>query len=142
MTGPRVGDVHVVRRRISASMIRAFGELTADLAAHHVSPAVERPVAHGAYLLAALSMLGGRSALGHRITVELMAPAYAGDVVETRIEITDVQSGGQLGVLLNADFTLRNQHGDLLGRGTVGCSLPPDPVHRPEATVQGATVGD
>ncbi|MFI1415175.1 hypothetical protein ACH4Y0_35370 [Streptomyces sp. NPDC020707] len=108
-------------------MISAFGELTADLAAHHLTQHPGRPVAHGAYLLSTLAMLGGTSALGHRITVELLAPAYADDVVETRIEITAAQAGGRLGVLLEADFTIRDQHGGLIGRGTIGCSIPPEP---------------
>ncbi len=124
MSPPKPGDSYVVRRRISTAIIKAFGELTCDLAAHHLSLEAERPIAHGVYLLTTLSMLGGHSALGHRITVELIAPARSGDVVETRIEVSEVRSGGHLGLLVDADFTIRNQNGDLLGRGTVGCVVP------------------
>jgi acyl dehydratase len=142
MSRPAPGDVYTVRRRISTAVIRAFGELTCDLAAHHVSPEVERPVAHGAYLLASLSMLGGRSALGHRISVELLAAARAGDVVETRIEVTDVRAGGRLGVLVAAEFTMKNQAGTLVGRGSVSYSVPHEEADTDAPSITSAADAD
>jgi 3-hydroxybutyryl-CoA dehydratase len=115
-SGLRVGRIFTVRRQMSAHQIRMFAELTSDLGPQHLDPG--RPVAHGLYLASLVSLLGSDVAIvGHRFSLELTAPAYAGDEVEVEVEIQQVRAAGAFGDWIQATAVFRNQTGALLARG-------------------------
>jgi len=113
------GQTVTVLRRMSARLIRMFGELVGDSGGLHLSDVDGRPAAHGLYLAAAANTLGpGVDVLGRRLTLEILAPAYAADVVEATTTVTDVRPAGAFGDWIEADVVYRNQHGQLLARGS------------------------
>jgi 3-hydroxybutyryl-CoA dehydratase len=115
-SGLRVGRTFTVRRTMSAHQIRMFAELTGDLGPQHLEPG--RQVAHGLYLASLVSLLGSDVAImGNRFSLELTAPAYAGDEVEVEVVIERVRAAGAFGDWIQATAVFRNQTGALLARG-------------------------
>jgi acyl dehydratase len=115
-SGLRVGRTFTVRRRMSAHQIRMFAELTGDLGPQHLEPG--RPVAHGLYLASLVSLLNSDVAIvGNRFSLEITAPAFAGDEVEVEVEVQQVHAAGAFGDWIQATAVYRNQTGALLARG-------------------------
>jgi acyl dehydratase len=120
-----VGQVLTVRRRITAHTIAAFGELTGDLAAHHLVPSSGRLAVHGGYLGAMIPLLGGREYIVRQVSLEFLAPAHPGDELTAATVISSSRSVGHLGTVVTGDVTIINQHGTTLVRGSLTGLIPP-----------------
>lgn len=122
-----VGQVLTVRRRISAHTIAAFGELTGDLAAHHLVPTSGRLAVHGGYLGTMIPLLGGREYIVRQVSLEFLAPGHPGDELTAATVIRSTRSAGHLGTVVTGEVTITNQDGTTLVRGSLTGLIPPNP---------------
>jgi acyl dehydratase len=109
---------------VSPHAIAAFGELTGDLATHHLTPTTGRVAVHGGFLGAMIPLLGGREYLVRQVALEFLSPAYAGDELTAETIIRSTSPAAHLGVLVTGDVTVTRQDGTTVLRGSLTGLLP------------------
>jgi acyl dehydratase len=119
-SGLQPQQVISVHRRMSARMIRQFGELIGDLNPQHVAgPGGAKPIVHGLYLASAVSTLAeGIALLGRRFSMEFIAPAYADDEIEVTVTVDEVRPIGSFGDRVRLSAVYRNQDAATLAHAT------------------------
>jgi len=96
-----VGDVFTVEALLDESRLDAFATLSGDYSPIHQDPATSRQcgfegrLAYGFQVLALFSAIVGgnfHTALCASVSVDFIAPAYAGDHVMVRAEVIQIQT--------------------------------------------------
>ncbi|MFE2104379.1 hypothetical protein ACFXAF_00680 [Kitasatospora sp. NPDC059463] len=114
------GDTFVVRRHVSAHLVRMFGELIGDLGERHLPAGDRVPIAHGFYLAAFVSMFApGMDLVGHRAEFTFHGAARVGDTVTATVTVRSVRPAGAFGDWADVGLEYRNQNGELLVEGAI-----------------------
>ncbi len=151
---PVVGQVFHYRLRIDEALVEQFAAMSGDRNPIHVDRAAarsygfDRPVAHGAILLSAVSRMIGLDIPGHGAvwmsqSVEWLSPTFVGDEIELSVTVSQVSAGtGMLGL----DVVAKRADGAVVmtghGKVKMGQKLDghtPTPDGRRAALVTGAS---
>jgi acyl dehydratase len=124
MNVPSVGAKLISERTITASDIEVCARITGDYGAHHVAGLAGRQMAQGLLGAAATPVLGEPRLWLSQMSLQFMAPVFAGDTIRAGAEVTGVRPDDAGGVALEFSIQIDNTDGVTVMRGQGSGSLP------------------